>query len=176
MYYDIVNSGERIKELRAARRMTRQQLAEQIGLSVDALRKIEAGVNGAKIDTLISIAELFHISLRCTCTYAKTGRINCIIVKDLSRLGRNYVEMGNYIERVFPFLNVRFIAVTDDFDSFRPGTDLMMPLKNIVNEFYAKDIHQLPSSTPLSDTFKQSPYFLTLFITSALLKFPIFPL
>lgn len=70
---------------------------------------------------------------------AKTGRINCIIVKDLSRLGRNYVEMGNYIERVFPFLNVRFIAVTDDFDSFRPGTDLMMPLKNIVNEFYAKD-------------------------------------
>lgn len=63
MYYDIVNSGERIKELRAARRMTRQQLAEQIGLSVDALRKIEAGVNGAKIDTLISIAELFHISL-----------------------------------------------------------------------------------------------------------------
>ena len=64
MYYDIVNSGERIKELRAARRMTRQQRAEQIGLSVDALRKIEAGVNGAKIDTLISIAELFHISLR----------------------------------------------------------------------------------------------------------------
>jgi len=63
VYYDIVNSGERIKELRAARRMTRQQLAEQIGLSVDALRKIEAGVNGAKIDTLISIAELFHISL-----------------------------------------------------------------------------------------------------------------
>ena len=58
MYYDIVNSGERIKELRAARRMTRQQLAEQIGLSVDALRKIEAGVNGVKIDTLISIAEL----------------------------------------------------------------------------------------------------------------------
>lgn len=58
MYYDIVNGGERIKELRAARRMTRQQLAEQIGLSVDALRKIEAGVNGAKIDTLISIAEL----------------------------------------------------------------------------------------------------------------------
>ncbi len=64
MYYDIVNSGERIKELRAVRIMTRQQLAEQIGLSVDALRKIEAGVNGAKIDTLISIAELFHISLR----------------------------------------------------------------------------------------------------------------
>ena len=77
---------------------------------------------------------------------AKRGRINCIIVKDLSRLGRNYVEMGNYIERVFPFLNVRFIAVTDDFDSFRPGTDIMMPLKNIVNEFYAKDISKKVST------------------------------
>ena len=77
---------------------------------------------------------------------AKTGRINCIIVKDLSRLGRNYVEMGNYIERVFPFLNVRFIAVTDDFDSFRPVTDLMMPLKNIVNEFYTKDISKKVST------------------------------
>ena len=71
MYYDIVNSGERIKELRAARRMTRQQLAEQIGLSVDALRKIEAGVNGAKIDTLISIAELFHITLDILCVGVK---------------------------------------------------------------------------------------------------------
>lgn len=63
MYYDIVKSGERINGLRTARRMTRQQLAEHIGLSVDALRKIEAGVNGAKIDTLVSIADVFEVSL-----------------------------------------------------------------------------------------------------------------
>lgn len=56
------------------------------------------------------------------------------------------MEMGNYIERVFPFINVRFIAVTDDFDSFRPVTDLMMPLKNIVNEFYTKDISKKVST------------------------------
>lgn len=43
---------------------------------------------------------------------AKNGKINCIIVKDFSRLGRNYIEAGNYIERVFPFLNIRFIAVS----------------------------------------------------------------
>ena len=49
----------------------------------------------------------------------KHGKINCVIVKDLSRLGRNYVETSNYIERVFPFFHVRFLAVTDDFDSFR---------------------------------------------------------
>jgi len=77
---------------------------------------------------------------------ARSGKINCIIVKDFSRLGRNYIEAGNYIERVFPFLNIRFIAVTEDFDSFRPGTDLMMPLKNIVNDYYSKDISKKVAS------------------------------
>lgn len=49
----------------------------------------------------------------------RDGRINCVIVKDLSRLGRNYVEAGNYVERVFPFFEVRFISVTDGYDSIR---------------------------------------------------------
>ena len=48
---------------------------------------------------------------------AKKGRINCILVKDLSRLGRNYVEAGAYLEKVFPFLHVHFIAVNDNYDS-----------------------------------------------------------
>ena len=92
MYYDIVNSGERIKELRAARRMTRQQLAEQIGLSVDALRKIEAGVNGAKIDTLISIAELFHITLDyLVCGCERKAEVDDLLVglkeKEVSETG-----------------------------------------------------------------------------------------
>lgn len=70
-------------------------------------------------------------------------RINCVIVKDFSRFGRNYIETGTYIEKIFPFMKVRFIAVTDDFDS-ECATDenarLSMNLKNIVNELYAKDI------------------------------------
>ena len=45
----------------------------------------------------------------------RAGRINTVITRELSRLGRNYVEAGNYIERVFPFLDVRYIAITDDF-------------------------------------------------------------
>ena len=67
-------------------------------------------------------------------------------VLDLSRLGRNYVETSNYIERVFPFFHVRFLAVTDDFDSFREGVDLTVPLKNIINEFYSKDLAKKSSS------------------------------
>ena len=60
--------------------------------------------------------------------------------KDLSRLGRNYIESGTYIERIFPMFNVRYIAITDDFDSLRPDADITMPLKNIVNEYYSKDL------------------------------------
>ena len=70
----------------------------------------------------------------------RAGKINTIITRDLSRLGRNYVEAGNYIERVFPFLDVRYIAITDGFDSAMQGADLSVPLKNIVNEYYSKDI------------------------------------
>lgn len=73
----------------------------------------------------------------------RKGKINCIVVNDLSRFGRDYIETGNYLEKVFPFLGVRFIAVTDGYDSFEAnGSEeaLMVPLKNMLNELYAKDI------------------------------------
>lgn len=73
----------------------------------------------------------------------RTRRIDCIIVKDLSRFGRNHIETGNYIEKIFPFLGVRFIAVTDNFDSMdtaRQDETMNVSLKNLVNEMYAKDI------------------------------------
>ena len=79
----------------------------------------------------------------------KSGLINCIVVKDLSRLGRNYLEAGNYLEQIFPFFKVRFISVTDGYDSISPDfTDeaLIIPLKNIINEGYAKDISVKVSS------------------------------
>ncbi len=70
-------------------------------------------------------------------------RIDCIIVKDLSRFGRNHIETGNYMEKIFPFLGVRFIAVTDNFDSMREAglnEPLGINLKNLMNEMYARDI------------------------------------
>ncbi|MCI8702910.1 MAG: recombinase family protein [Anaerotignum sp.] len=73
---------------------------------------------------------------------AKCGRINCIVVKDLSRLGRNYVEAGSFLEKVFPFLGVRFIAVNDHYDSasLTSSDELGASLKNVINDVYAKDI------------------------------------
>lgn len=54
----------------------------------------------------------------------RSGKVNCVVVKDLSRFGRNYIEAGNYIERVFPFMNVRFIAINDGYDSAENGASL----------------------------------------------------
>ena len=72
----------------------------------------------------------------------KQGNINCIIVKDLSRLGRNYIEVGNYIEQVFPVWNIRFIAINDGIDSFKnpmSTNTLLVPFKNLINDEYARD-------------------------------------
>ena len=71
----------------------------------------------------------------------RSGKIQCIVVKDLSRFGRDYLETGYYIETIFPLLNVRFIAITDQFDSIRPEdlNSLTTPIKNMVNDMYAKD-------------------------------------
>ena len=72
----------------------------------------------------------------------RNGNINCVIVKDLSRLGRNYIEVGNYIEQVFPLFNIRFIAINDSVDSFKnPASTntILVPFKNLINDEYARD-------------------------------------
>lgn len=73
----------------------------------------------------------------------KAGRTDCIVVKDLSRFGRNYLDAGEYIEKIFPFLGVRFIAVNDGYDSLgdkKSSDDLIIPFKNLINEAYCRDI------------------------------------
>lgn len=72
----------------------------------------------------------------------RLGDINCVIVKDLSRFGRNYLEAGNYIEKIFPFLGVRFIAVADGYDTGKEGNEkkqMASEIQNLVNDMYAKD-------------------------------------
>lgn len=73
---------------------------------------------------------------------AKREKIDCIVVKDLSRLGRNYIETGNLIENVFSFLDIRLVAVTDGFDTGKgDGMGVMVAsIKNLVNDVYSRDI------------------------------------
>ena len=68
------------------------------------------------------------------------NKINIVITKDLSRLGRNYIQTGYYTEDYFPKHNVRYIAINDSFDTEKEETTDFAPFKNIINEWYAKDI------------------------------------
>lgn len=80
----------------------------------------------------------------------KAGKIDCIVVKDFSRIGRNYIEVGNYLEKVFPFLGVRVVAVNESYDSKKQSFQssmLMNSLTNIVNEYYARDISKKVTQT-----------------------------
>lgn len=73
----------------------------------------------------------------------KQGKINCIIVKDLSRFLRDYILIGDYLENIFPFLDVRFISINDGYDSFKEkgnGTDLDIQFKSLLYDFYSKDV------------------------------------
>ncbi|MFP3155002.1 recombinase family protein [Lachnospiraceae bacterium ZAX-1] len=72
----------------------------------------------------------------------RLGDVDCVIVKDLSRFGRNYLEAGNYIEKIFPFLGVRFISVSDHLDSGADGggtKQMAAEIKNLMHDMYAKD-------------------------------------
>ena len=73
----------------------------------------------------------------------KQGQVDCVVVKDLSRFGRNYIESGRYIEKIFPMLGVRFIAINDNYDSLtgKSQTDeIVIPFKNLINDAYCRDI------------------------------------
>lgn len=73
----------------------------------------------------------------------KSGKVNCVIVKDLSRFGRNYIEAGRYIEKIFPYLGVRFIAINDNIDTsanISASDEILIPFKNLINDAYCRDI------------------------------------
>lgn len=97
----------------------------------------------------------FEVMMEAVCD----GKANCIVVKDLSRFGRSYIEAGDYLEHVFPALGVRFISIGDGYDSADATTAdcLIVALKNLMNQMYSKDISR-KSGSVLREKIKRGEF------------------
>ena len=98
----------------------------------NVIEKCDDGLSGRYFDTRPGFTEMIE--------QTKRGKINCIVVKDCSRFGRDYVELGDYLEQLFPFLGVRFIAINDHYDSKTCEGGLDIAFKNLVYDIYSRDL------------------------------------
>ena len=130
------------------------QTAIYVRISVESDKKIENDTIGTQkqmlVDFVSQMPDLKVFDIYCDDDITGTNfdrpefarmmkdirkkKVNCVVVKDLSRLGRNFLESGEYIEKVFPFLGIRFIAVNDKVDTLEKMVDLSVQLKNMANE------------------------------------------
>lgn len=119
-------------------------ISNQRDLITDYVKSMpEIRLCSERIDDGVSGVDFNRPAFNLMMEDVKAGRINCIIVKDLSRFGRNYIEAGRYIERIFPLLGVRFIAINDGYDSAKKRTqsdEIIIPFKNLINDAYCRDI------------------------------------
>lgn len=93
-------------------------------------------------------------------TDIKSGRIKCLVVRDLSRFGRDYIETGTYLERIFPQIGLRFIAIKENYDNLNTdgsNESLIIPLQNMINALYSKDISR-KVSTALKAQMEQGTF------------------
>ncbi len=107
------------------------------GKKINVLEFVDDGRSGTNFERP-GVSELLDL--------AKQGKINCIIVKDFSRWGRDYITVDDYLEQIFPFLQIRFISVNDDYDSdtLQYGSAGMVDVgfKNIMHDLYSKELSQ----------------------------------
>ncbi len=112
---------------------------------IEAYVRTHAGINlaGEYVDDGYTGTNFDRPGFKRMIRDAQSGRINCIIVKDLSRLGRDYIGMGRYMERIFPMMGIRFIAINDNYDSAEqenPDDNTVVLFKNLLNDAYSRDI------------------------------------
>ena len=96
------------------------------------IERCDDGYSGTHFDTRPQFTDMIE---QC-----KKGRINCIIVKDCSRFGRDYVELGDYLEQFFPFMGIRFISINDGYDSESCEGGLDIAFKNLIYDFYSREL------------------------------------
>ena len=123
--------------------LNQQELLERY-----VLERPEFTLKGVFVDNGETGVDFMRPSWNDLMNECRAGKINCIIIKDLSRLGRNYIETGDYLEKILPLMNVRLISVNDCYDSLSLTSSerLVSNLKNLVNDLYAKDISRKSSA------------------------------
>ncbi len=105
--------------------------------------KPEICICGEFVDDGYSGADFNRPSFKRMVSQIEAGQIDCVVVKDLSRFGRNFVEAGRYIDQIFPAMGIRFIAVNDHYDSVNGRTSsdrILIPFKNLINDAFCRDI------------------------------------
>lgn len=106
-------------------------------------RQADIKLIGEKVDDGYSGVNFDRPGFQEMMELIRDGKVNCVIVKDLSRFARNFVESGKYLQQIFPFLNVRFIAINDNYDSLKADyqtSNLYVPIKNLFNDAYSRDV------------------------------------
>ena len=99
------------------------------------IEKCDDGYSGVHFDNRPQFTELIGL--------AKKGKVNCIMVKDFSRFGRDYIELGSYLDQIFPFLGIRFISVNDNYDSAALNGEtsgLDVAFKNLIYDYYSREM------------------------------------
>ena len=119
-------------------------IGNQKKICLEHLKKLpEIEVIASYIDNGASCTNFSRSGFKQMLQDLTKGEINCVVVKDLSRLGRNYLETSEYLEKFFPEAGIRFIAVNNGYDSIRKlngKQEIVIPFSNIVNDMYAKDV------------------------------------
>lgn len=140
-YYRVSNDDG---DLAAQGKLESNSISNQRSLIEDYLKdKPDIVLLQERIDDGFSGVDFQRPAFKQMIADVKAGKTNCIIVKDLSRFGRNYIEVGRFLEQIFPYLGVRFIAINDNYDSVTANnteTHLMVPFKNLMNDSYSRDL------------------------------------
>lgn len=133
---DINGSAKRESDsISSQRELARSFVREQLDMELFDIY-IDDGYSGANFD---------RPDFKRMMADIEAGNVNCVVVKDLSRFGRDYIEAGRFIQKTFPAFSVRFIAITDHYDSLtadQSTTSLVIPVKNFVNDSYCQDISE----------------------------------
>ena len=131
-------------DISSSAKLESNSISNQKALILDFLKdKKDIEVVSVRVDDGYSGSNFERPAFQAMLEDIRHGIVDCVVVKDLSRFGREYIDSGKYIERLFPALGVRFIAINDNYDSLKgknQADEIIIPFKNLINDAYCRDI------------------------------------